>query len=214
MSYKFDIDRPIRHLQRHDLLAKLPPYISRFLGYRDPSEPHKGDTAIHDTVLIVWIFFSTFIGVLIPGMVFHFHTIFSDHNAPLLIASFGASAILLFNAIEIPVSQPRNFICSHLIGCIVGISLRQLFWMTDNPNDYVWIACAIACSVCSLVMYVTKTIHPPGGATALLPLVDEQIGEMTWFFIPVVLTSLAIMLGTALVLNNFRRRYPVFWWFP
>ena len=60
-------------------------------------------------------------------------------------------------------------------------------------------------------MQLTKTTHPPAGATALLPATTPEIWVMSWYFLPVVLLSSIFVLITALIINNTQRRYPVFW---
>ena len=60
-------------------------------------------------------------------------------------------------------------------------------------------------------MQITKTTHPPAGATALLVAVDRDIYELSWYYLPVVLLSSTLVLVTALIFNNIQRRYPVFW---
>jgi len=63
-------------------------------------------------------------------------------------------------------------------------------------------------------MLMTNTIHPPGGATALLAATEPAIRDMGWWFIPLVLLAAVLMLGVALVVNNIQRRYPAYWWTP
>jgi CBS-domain-containing membrane protein len=60
-------------------------------------------------------------------------------------------------------------------------------------------------------MHLTKTTHPPAGATALLPCIDQHIWALRWYFLPVLLLSSAIVLVTALMVNNIQRQYPKFW---
>jgi CBS-domain-containing membrane protein len=60
-------------------------------------------------------------------------------------------------------------------------------------------------------MHLTKTTHPPAGATALLPCIDATIWALRWYFLPVLLLSSAIVLVTALMVNNIQRQYPKFW---
>lgn len=60
-------------------------------------------------------------------------------------------------------------------------------------------------------MQITKTIHPPAGATALLVAVDRDVEELSWYYLPVILLSSTLVLVTALMFNNIQRRYPVFW---
>jgi CBS-domain-containing membrane protein len=61
-------------------------------------------------------------------------------------------------------------------------------------------------------MAMTNTVHPPGGATAVLATTNAQIIAMSWMFIPFVLLSSLVMLTLACILNNIQRAYPVYWW--
>lgn len=63
-------------------------------------------------------------------------------------------------------------------------------------------------------MALTKTIHPPAGATGLIAVVDNRVLDLGWFFIPVVAFNCTIMFGVALIVNNVQRAYPVYWWTP
>lgn len=60
-------------------------------------------------------------------------------------------------------------------------------------------------------MQLTKTVHPPAGATALLAAVNQQVIDLSWYLIPVILLSVTLALIVALFVNNIQRRYPVFW---
>jgi CBS-domain-containing membrane protein len=60
-------------------------------------------------------------------------------------------------------------------------------------------------------MHLTKSTHPPAGATALLPCIDPHIWALRWYFLPVLLLSSSIVLVTALMVNNIQRQYPKFW---
>ena len=46
---------------------------------------------------------------------------------PLLIGSFGASAVLAFGAIRSPLAQPRNLVGGHFLSALVGVSCYFLF---------------------------------------------------------------------------------------
>lgn len=72
----------------------------------------------------------------------------------------------------------------------------------------------MACAFSTSVMGITNTVHPPGGATALLAAIEPSITAMGWDFVPVVLVGSCLMLVVALVLNNIQRRFPVYWWTP
>ena len=57
----------------------------------------------------VWSLISSTLGILAIG---EMTTLFGH---PLLIGSFGASAVLLFGATESPLAQPRNLVGGHLL---------------------------------------------------------------------------------------------------
>jgi len=64
-------------------------------------------------------------------------------------------------------------------------------------------------------MHLTKTLNPPGGATALIAVIgSDKIHQLGFLYalVPVGLGS-AIMLMVALIVNNIpaSRRYPEFW---
>lgn len=63
-------------------------------------------------------------------------------------------------------------------------------------------------------MATTNTVHPPGGATAVLATTNAEIIAMGWIYIPFVLMSSCVMLALACILNNIQRAYPVYWWTP
>jgi CBS-domain-containing membrane protein len=64
-------------------------------------------------------------------------------------------------------------------------------------------------------MHATKTLHPPGGATALIAVIGgPKITDLGFLYalLPVG-TGVVIMLIVALLVNNIpgHRRYPEFW---
>lgn len=99
----------------------------------------------------------------------------------------------------------------------MGICITKLFSLIPDEEKFQsvrWLAASLSTAVAIVVMQVTQTTHPPAGATALLPATDDAVWEMSWYFLPVVLLSSAIVLLVALLLNNIQRRYPVFWIAP
>ena len=78
-------------------------------------------------------------------------------DCSLLIASFGASAVLVYAAIKSPLAQPRNLVGGHVIGGLVGVVCYQIL------GDTVWLAGSMAVSCAIAAMLLTKTLHPPAG---------------------------------------------------
>ena len=107
-----------------------------------------------------------------------------------IMAPFGASAVLLYCASSSPLAQPRNFLCSHFIAAIIGITLVRLL-----GSD--WYVAAISVTLAILVMMMTDTVHPPGGATALLVVLQGTRSYM--FLIQPIAVGVIIMFAAAVI---------------
>lgn len=131
-----------------------------------------------------------------------------------MIASLGASAILDYSAIRSPLAQPRNAVLGHTLAAVIGVSVTKGFEIhqPDFFANYDWVVAAIACAAASLAMSLTGTVHPPGGATAVLAATNKEIIAMGWMFPVFILMASVLMLIVACLFNNTFRQYPVFWW--
>ena len=157
---------------------------------------------------IFWSWFGAFLGI--SAVAYLHYTILGDGDLMLIIGSFGASAVLIYGAIKSPLAQPRNLIGGHLISACIGVACNQIF------APHLWLAAAMAVATAIAAMHATKTLHPPGGATALIAVIGgTKIHGLGYFYVimPVGLGAL-IMLLVALLVNNIpnSRRYPEFWW--
>lgn len=152
-------------------------------------------------------FFGAFIGIGIIGFFNSKYFVVNDNL--FLIGSFGASAVLIYGVINSPLAQPRNLIGGRLISAIIGVTIHKLL-----PNE-LWLACAISVALAIVAMQITKTLHPPGGATALIANIgSEKIKNLGYFYvISPVLTGVIILLIIALIFNNISktRKYPSSW---
>jgi hypothetical protein len=90
----------------------------------------------------------------------------------------------------------------------------KLFALSPHFESIRWVGGALACATATAVMALTKNVHPPAGATALLAVVDRTAAGLGWHLIYVVLIGCAIMLGMALLVNNIQSRFPSYWWTP
>jgi CBS-domain-containing membrane protein len=81
--------------------------------------------------------------------------------------------------------------------------------------NHMWLASSIAVATAIAAMHATKTLHPPGGATALIAVIGSQkIHHLGYLYAIIPVGSGAvIMLAVALLVNNIpkNRRYPEFW---
>ncbi|MDH5764516.1 MAG: HPP family protein [Gammaproteobacteria bacterium] len=127
-------------------------------------------------------------------------------SAALIVASMGASAVLLFAVPHGPLSQPWSVLCGHFISAIIGVSCYQLV------ND-VYLAAAIAVGLSIGAMHYLRCIHPPGGATALAAVVGStELHNLAFQYVltPVMLNVVVILLVAVVVNYPFKwRRYPV-----
>jgi CBS-domain-containing membrane protein len=134
---------------------------------------------------------------------------FEPRDLSLIIGSFGASAVLVYAAIKSPLAQPRNLLGGHILSGLVGVACYQLFGGT------LWLASALAVSLAIAVMVITKTLHPPGGATALIAVIGGPKVHVLGFLYALVPAGLGalILLVVALLVNNLsrNRRYPEYW---
>ena len=160
---------------------------------------------------ILWSWFGAFVGIYLVAHMSQLFIISATDNL-FLVGSFGASAVLLYGAPQVEYAQPRNLVGGHILSALVGITVYKL--MPDNIE----LASALAVSLAVVVMHYTKTIHPPGGATALIAVIgSNQVHALGYMFVlsPVLLGA-SVMLLVALVVNNLsanpKRHYPVFWW--
>ena len=134
---------------------------------------------------------------------------FEPRDLTLLIGSIGASAVLVFAAIKSPLAQPRNLIGGHIIAGFIGMACFKLF------GDTQWLAGALASSLAIVAMLLTKTLHPPAGATALIAVIGGKKIQSLGFLYPFVPAGLGalILLVVALIINNLskNRKYPEYW---
>jgi len=156
---------------------------------------------------IAWSWISSFTGIAAVAWL-HFK-ILTPMDLLLIVGSFGASAVLIYGAIKSPLAQPRNFIGGHFVSSIVGV----LAWMFFSHTP--WFAAAFAVSTAIGVMHLTRTVHPPGGATALIAVIgSDAVHKLGFLYVLVpILSGALIMLVVALVFNNIVkwRKYPEFW---
>ena len=156
---------------------------------------------------VFWSWLGSFLGVAAVALLNA--GLFEPRELSLLIGSFGASAVLLYGAVRSPLAQPRNLMGGHVLSAIVGVSAQ--LWLGGTP----WLAAAVAVSVDIAVMHLTRTLHPPGGATALIAVIGgdsvHQLGYL-YVLLPAALGA-GVMLVIALLVNNIpkTRKYPEFW---
>ncbi|MGB9846247.1 MAG: HPP family protein, partial [Desulfotomaculales bacterium] len=125
------------------------------------------------------------------------------YGLPLLVPSFGATAVLVYGAVNSPFAQPRNVVGGHLVSAATGVLVYQLIGSG-------WLSLTLAVSLAILFMLLTRTVHPPGGATAFVAVWN---GQGYLFILTPVLVGAVVLVLIALFVNNFGRSrcYPTYW---
>ncbi|ALM48336.1 HPP family protein [Flavobacterium psychrophilum] len=151
-----------------------------------------------------WAFIGSFIGM--GTIAWLQYKAFPEQDFVFLIGSFGASCVLVYGVIQSPLAQPRNLIGGHVISAIIGVTMQKLL------PDMIWLSAPLAVSLSIVMMQVTKTLHPPGGATALIAVTGSpQIKALGYeYVLNPVLSGVTILLIAALIFNNItkNRQYP------
>jgi CBS-domain-containing membrane protein len=156
---------------------------------------------------ILWSWIGSFFGI--GAVAFINFNLLDKTDFIMIIGSFGASAVLIYGAVRSPLAQPRNFVGGHVISAIIGVTCYKLL------HSQLWLASSLAVATSIAAMHATKTLHPPGGATALIAVIGSSkihnLGYL-YVFLPVGVGTV-IMLAIALLINNipYSRRYPEFW---
>jgi CBS domain-containing membrane protein len=160
----------------------------------------KGERLINHKELLISII-GAFIAVAMAG--FFTNVILSSTDSPLIIASAGASAMLMFGLPHSDVSHPYNLIAGHTVSAVVGVSC---YYLVSDPI----ISSSLAISLALLIMSLLKCMHPPGGATAVIAVVGgEAIHQLGYMFVvmPIFLNSL-MLLVVAIAVASFRDKNP------
>lgn len=125
----------------------------------------------------------------------------------LVVASMGASAVLLFAVPHGPLSQPWPVFAGHMVSAFIGVTCAALI-----PSQI--FAASLAVGIAIGGMYYLRCIHPPGGATALSAVIGgETVHTLGYqYMITPVLVNVIIIIFIAFAFNYWFpwRRYPTF----
>lgn len=147
------------------------------------------------------------IGALLGiGMVFVVsNVLLPPGTSAFIIASTGASVVLLFALPHSPLSQPWPLLGGHVVSAIIGVTCAQ--WITHTG-----FAAALAVGTAITTMYYLRCLHPPGGATALAAVISgDAVHALGYQFIlmPVLLNAVIVLLVAIAFNACFSwRRYP------
>jgi CBS-domain-containing membrane protein len=180
---------------------RLKEYFQKFKGTSTPP-PRVPLTEVF------WSFIGGFLGVSICGLISSYFL--EPRGLTLFIGSMGASAVLVYGAIKSPFAQPRNVVGGHFFSALMGVISYKLI------GEPAWLSGALAVALAILAMHLTRTLHPPGGATALIAVIGgEKIHNLSFVypFIPATLGAMVLVL-VGIFVNNLprHRKYPEYWY--
>jgi CBS domain-containing membrane protein len=174
----------------------IQPWFTKLLPYLvSDSTPLSGREKLRST-------FGAFLAILLVGWISS-HSL-SGSGLHVMVASMGASAVLLFAAPHSPLTQPWPLVGGHLISAFIGITCAKFV-----PD--VWVATALAVSLSILAMHLTHSLHPPGGAIAMLSVLGSSHGvaqDYSFVIAPVGFNAVLILAMAIAVNNLMGRRYP------
>jgi len=145
------------------------------------------------------------IGALLSTLLatFFSDTILSADGTHIILASTGATAILVFGMPHVPASQPWNIVGGHLVSAFVGVTCYLLI-----PIDI--LAASVSIPLAMLAMHSLRCMHPPGGATAITAVIGgESVHHLSYAFmiVPVFFNSI-IILSIAISVATLRDKNP------
>lgn len=138
--------------------------------------------------IYIWIGLKILIGILLIG------EIASILNAPLIIGPLAASCGLVFTVPHAPAARARNVILGHLIAVVIGLVALHFLGATI-------FAISITGALSVVLMELTKNVHPPACATAVITVISQA---KVLFVMDVAIGASALILA-ALLLNNLQQ---------
>ena len=177
-----------KRIRKHARIARYVIYKETLIDFKDH----------------LWTFIGSFAGIGLIGLLNQ--NVFTQSDNLFLIGSFGASSVLIYGIVNSPLAQPRNLVGGHVLCALVGVTVHYII-----PNE-IWLSSAFAVSLSIVMMQITKTLHPPGGATALIANIgSEKVTSLGYLYVlSPVLSGVLILLLVALIVNNMtsHRSYP------
>lgn len=148
-----------------------------------------------------------FFGIAAIAVVFQFFL--NDADLTFVIGAFGATAVLVYGAPASPLAQPYNVLIGHVVSAVIGVSVYKIIGEAN------WLSAALAVSLAIVAMQASRSVHPPGGASALIAVVaSPEIHALGYYYVvyPVALGAV-ILVAVALISNNVlnKNRWPIFW---
>lgn len=121
-----------------------------------------------------------------------------------LFAPLGATAVLVFAVHTGPLSQPWSCVVGNTVAAVWALLVAA--WLPPLGAAPIAVGGAIA------LMQLTRSLHPPGGAVALLLVLEAQHGmQHPWYYalLPVGLLTLVLVVLGMLYHRVWGKQYPL-----
>ncbi len=120
--------------------------------------------------------------------------------------SLGATAFILFHVPLAEPASPRNTICGHFVGALMGLLSLYLFGLQNQPSAFLEGvsgarigAAALSLGLTGCLMVLFRVPHPPAGATALIVSLGLMPDPAQ---LPILMAGVLILLAHAFVMNR------------
>jgi len=117
-------------------------------------------------------------------------------NTMMLIAPFGATAVLLFSAPNSPFSNPWNVFGGYLISTVIGAIVLTY-------TNAQWLPIAIGLGLVIMLMHGFKVIHPPAGANFLI----VTQGHLSFYLMEPLIIGLITLLIVAMSIQRIKKKF-------
>jgi CBS-domain-containing membrane protein len=149
------------------------------------SNPHKKFHLLESVIAGV----GAFIGLSLIGL------IAQKADTMMIIAPFGATAVLLFSAPKSPFSKPLNIFGGYLIATVLG---ALVLVYTDGG----WLSVGTGLGLTIMLMHLAKVIHPPAGANFLI----VTQGHLSYYLIEPLFLGLITLIVIGISVDKIKAR--------
>ena len=120
-----------------------------------------------------------------------------------LLASFGATTVIVLGYHDSPFAQPKNVFFGHSLTTLVGILFITFFGIS-------FITLGLAVGIGVILMMAFKITHPPAGGNTIVVMLTQDSFQFLIF--PIMVGAVTIIIG-GVIYNRFilKKKYPLKW---
>jgi len=112
----------------------------------------------------------------------------------MIIAPFGATAVLLFSVPDSHFSKPINIFAGYLIATLIGLIVLK--YSSGN-----WLSVGAGLGATIMIMYLFNVIHPPAGANYFIVI----LGQLTMSAIEPIFIGLVSLVTIGITVKKIRK---------